>query len=406
MKQIILFISLLYFTVGFAQNPGNDPHWQLLWQDDFNFLNTDIWEVLNDFDHGGEDAIARTNNVSVSNGNLVLELKKESYLDHAYTTGNVNTNPANPTHFYNPQFGYIEARIKLPYGNGFWPSFWAWTNIPYEQEIDIFEMIPGGKSDCNPSIDQTNNVMTTNIHSVIGGNNTPDVCHTNTIQDYTQWHTYAIEWSPSRIIWYLDNDPVRYYQNSLITSKTALILAIGVRDKFVDPSTPFPAYMYVDYVKVYKLHEDCNDFINSSNYDFSTYNNEEKNFIRIGEGGGNNSLSVGADITLRASQYIEINGDFSVPLGASFYADANKDCSTDMDIGCTETFNPCLYDFSNYDNSVKKIIDLGDNGCIINITSSNNDLLLEATDKITLNPGVTITPAIGKLINIEVVQCH
>jgi hypothetical protein len=174
-----------------------------------------------------------------------------------------------------------------------------------------------------------------------------------------------------------------------------------------DNTTPFPSDMLIDYVRVYELKEDCNDFINSTNYDFSTYNNVEKNFINIGQGGGNNSLSVGDNITIRASQYIEINGDFYVPVGASFYMDANKDCATDLGgTGCTQTFNPCIYDFSTYDNSVKKIIELGGSGCNVNITPVNNALLLEATDIIILKPGVVVTPVTGKSVDLNISTCH
>ena len=175
---------------------------------------------------------------------------------------------------------------------------------------------------------------------------------------------------------------------------------------WVTVTSSFPADMLIDSFKVYKLKEDCSDFINSTNYNFSTYNNVEKNFINIGQGGGSNSLSVGDNVILRASQYIDISGDFYVPVGASFYVDANKDCSTDLGIQCTQTFNPCMYNFSNYDNTVKQIIDLGDNGCIINIIPASNNISLEATDQIILKPSETITPIPGKSVDLKIVTCH
>ena len=379
MKKFIFFILLSEFSFG--QTPANDQHWQILWQDDFNSLNTTIWNIANNYDHFGEPQMYRTNNCFVSNGNLVLRCKAEPYQGHNYTSGWVETKNT-----FQVQYGYLESRIKLPYGNGLWPAFWTWTNNPNYQEIDIFEMVPGAIEYCHRNDSQefphTNNISTSNIHLQEPDGTCDDPYadgSVSIIQDYTQWHTYSIEWSPSRIIWYVDNYPVRYYQNSGITALTTVILNLAI-NPYVSVTSGFPADMLVDYVKVYELNSDCNDFINATNYDFSTYNNVEKNFIKIGQESGNNSLSNGQDVNLRASQFIEISGDFHVPVGASLYLDANKDCSTELELKCTQTFNPCAYDFSNYDNTVKKRIELGNNGCNITITPTTNDILSLLSD--------------------------
>jgi hypothetical protein len=164
--------------------------------------------------------------------------------------------------------------------------------------------------------------------------------------------------------------------------------------------------MRVDYVKLYELNKDCNDLINSSNYNFLSYNNVEKNFIKIGEGGGVNSVPVGQDVFLRASQYVDFAGDFSVSSGAGIYADANKQCSTDLGTNCTLDFNPCTYNFLSYDNSVKRDISLGYGGCNVTITPpASNDILLYATDAINLGPGVSIVPTSTNFVNIKVTTC-
>ena len=52
MKKVIIILNLLMlFFLDISQTPENDPHWQLVWVDNFNFLNTDIWLVKNHFDH-------------------------------------------------------------------------------------------------------------------------------------------------------------------------------------------------------------------------------------------------------------------------------------------------------------------------------------------------------------------
>ena len=378
--------------------------------------------VANNEGNGIDPQIYRAQNAYILNGNLILEMKNEPYLGYFYTSGGVETNP-----LYYLNSGYFESRIKLPYGNGFWPTFWTQVGAePWSyEEIDIFEMVPGEEEYCHRDNDEhilnTLNTMTSNVHThppcfLCDGINCEDnpLCNCDDpysngsislIQDYTQWHTYGIEWSPSRIIWYVDDYPVRYYQNSQIVSFTRIILNFALKPGFAAYGS-LPALMYVDYVKVYELKKACNDFIDATNYDFSTYNNVEKNYIKIGEGGGNNYLSVGDDVTIRASQFVDIYGDFYVPLGASFYMDASKDCTIDLGRECSLEFNPCSYDFSNYDNSVKKIIELGGNACSMNITPMNNDVVLQATDQIILKPGVTITPTPGKSIELKIISCQ
>ncbi len=81
--------------------------------------------------------------------------------------------------------------------------------------------------------------------------------------------------------------------------------------------------MYVDYVKVYELDNDCNTNLNACNYNFSSHDNKVKKNITIGTGAYSNSLSNGDDIYMRASEGILINGDFTVPVGAQLYLDVN-----------------------------------------------------------------------------------
>jgi beta-glucanase (GH16 family) len=335
MKKTILLIPLLYCLWTFGQTPSNDPHWQLIWQDEFNTLNTNIWEVANNFDHYGEPQVYKTNNTSVLNGNLVIKVKKEAYScpagsinqwecvrqyntgqQYSYTSGWVETKQA-----YNTQYGYIESRIKLPYGYGFWPAFWTFVGSGVSgsnaAEIDIFEMLGGGQFG-------SPNIMTTNLHTEY-----PDIVNkfqslTPTGFNYTTYHTYGIEWSPSKIIWYVDGSPVRLFPNHGIIDPVRIILNLAIQPDYLpNSSTPFPSDMLVDYVKVYDLKKDCSNDLNVCNYNFGTYDNKVKKSITIGNGSCTNSLNVGQNIFLRASEGVLINGDFTVPIGSELYIDVN-----------------------------------------------------------------------------------
>lgn len=407
---------------SYSQTPSNDPHWQLSWEDNFDYFDSNRWIKAQYCDHA-EPQLYLPQNVFTANGKLIIKIENTqvncppnpqltSWICGTCNVGNHNYSSGWIETMQLVQYGFLEARIKIPDGVGLFPAFWTWTGSPSYQEIDILEMTPGLEEYCHRNNSQkfmhSNLVSTSNIHYEQPNglcddpNAFPSVSQIN---DYTQWHTYAIEWSPSRIIWYIDDYPVRYIMNQGITAPTSVILNLAVQAS-ANVLSSFPQEMWVEFVKLHELNSDCNDFINSTNYDFSTYNNVEKNYIKIGHGGGNNSLSVGEDFKLRASQFIEISGDFSVPVGASLYLDADKGCSIDLELKCSQTFNPCIYDFSSYDNTIKKIIDLGGNGCILTITPTTNDILLSAIDEISLKPGITITSVPGKSVPLKIISCN
>ncbi|HPX76758.1 MAG TPA: glycoside hydrolase family 16 protein [Bacteroidales bacterium] len=343
MKKAILLIPLLFGILTFGQTPVDDPHWELVWEDHFNNINPNIWLVQNNFDHYGLEVQVytdRLNNVFVSNDTLVIRVRNETYSCPAgslntwgcvkqyetgqpynYTSGWIETKQA-----YNIQYGYIEARVKLPYGYGFWPAFWTSigngvsgpSNVA---EIDIFEMLGGGADSL--SLYNTSSIMTTNYHLVYPSYNLLKA-HIPISFDYTQWHTYAIEWSPSKIIWYLDGYPIRLIPNPGIVDPIKIILNFAIRPDYLPNQTsPFPSDMLIDFVKVYKLRNDCNTVLNACNYNFGMHDNKVKRSITIGNNSCVNSLGVGQSVFLRASEGVLINGDFTVPIGAELYIDVN-----------------------------------------------------------------------------------
>ncbi len=308
MKKILLTFNFLWVIVGYSQLPSNDPHWGVpIWQDEFDFFDANKWSKGDHCDHGGEPQLYIPENVWVENGNLVLKIDNNSAecpenqqgtLDcggcvqgvHLFTSGWAESYP-----YFKFKYGCIEAQIKFPGDFGLWPAFWLdnadWPN-ENNSEVDICEYI----SDWwwNPifrNYDNYNHITTTDVHLYVPGEQ-DRVSPIWLSSPINEWHKYAIEWSPSRIIWYIDGFPVRSLPNPGVIQNDRIIFNVALlRKENLEPDdeyVTFPAYMYVNYVRVYKLNEDCNDFINTTNYNFSTYNNVEKNFINIGEGGGNN----------------------------------------------------------------------------------------------------------------------
>jgi beta-glucanase (GH16 family) len=106
------------------------------------------------------------------------------------------------------QYGFIEARIKMPAGSGNHPAFWMLgDNInqvgwPYSGEMDITEI---------HSNEPTITTSATHYSTV----NSPNTCCTNHqykvaalgvgADTSAGYHTYAVAWMPNSISYYVDN---------------------------------------------------------------------------------------------------------------------------------------------------------------------------------------------------------
>ena len=106
------------------------------------------------------------------------------------------------------QYGFIEARIKMPAGSGNHPAFWMLgDNInqvgwPYSGEMDITEI-------------HSNEPMTTTSATHYSTVNSPNTCCANHqykvaalgvgADTSAGYHTYAVAWMPNSISYYVDN---------------------------------------------------------------------------------------------------------------------------------------------------------------------------------------------------------
>jgi beta-glucanase (GH16 family) len=137
-------------------------------------------------------------------------------------------------------YGYLEMRAKIPAGQGLWPAFWMHLNDDDQSgEIDIFEFLGH-----EPNI----------IHMAY---------HFPELQqfwfngpDYSQdYHTYAVDWQPDHIIWYIDGVERARATNAIPNEPMYIIVNLavgGLWPRNPDQSTRFPAYYDVDYIRVYQ----------------------------------------------------------------------------------------------------------------------------------------------------------
>ena len=206
--------------------------------------------------------------VTVSDGSLVITATKRAMgNDRSYSSGRILTRDIASW-----KYGYFEARMKTPTGNGMWPAFWM---LPQPTDKSSSNNVYGGWP-ANGEIDimeakgrQLNRVDTT-LHFGAAGNGHEYSTRSTTLSSNTdEWHTYAVDWTSDSISWYIDGQKVHTVTKNIWWSQDRgnkgqsmpfdqpfyiiFNLAVGGQyDGGVRPDDSFTsAAMYVDYVRVY-----------------------------------------------------------------------------------------------------------------------------------------------------------
>lgn len=241
-----------------ADAANKKKKWALKFRDEFsgNALNGAKWNPQrDDWIKGGnpyndrEGAWYSAANSTVSGGSLVQTVKQEVagdlvYSDHLfkYTTGMVNTD-----HRFAFQYGYVEARVKVPSCRGCWPVFWTLPESnTWPPEVDMFEYIDTAASERRPFVAshwQDANGPQSELYYYT------QPCGTAT--DYTEsWHTYGFLWTGDKIQPYLDGVPGPVMTGAAVPHVPMyLIMALSTVDALA------PAHgskMLTDYVRVWQ----------------------------------------------------------------------------------------------------------------------------------------------------------
>jgi len=124
----------------------------LVWSDEFDGaqLDPELWffETGDGSDQGipgwgnNELEYYLPDNAQVANGMLTITAREESIAQYNYSSARINTRDR-----FAFKYGRVEARMRLPAGQGLWPAFWmlpqdsvygAWAA---SGEIDIMEAV-------------------------------------------------------------------------------------------------------------------------------------------------------------------------------------------------------------------------------------------------------------------------
>ncbi|MEU5646580.1 discoidin domain-containing protein [Streptomyces milbemycinicus] len=143
-------------------------------------------------------------NIRTEGGNLILRAKYCKGCTQAgggtydFTSGRIDTNTK-----FDFTYGRVSARMKLPVGDGFWPAFWLLgSNVddpavswPSSGETDIMENIGYA--------DWTSTALHGPGYSADGNIGARQVYPSGGRAD--QWHTYAVEWTPTTMRFHVDD---------------------------------------------------------------------------------------------------------------------------------------------------------------------------------------------------------
>ena len=142
-------------------------------------------------------------------------------------------------------YGYFEMIAEVPAGRGLWPAFWLLPKrLAWPPEIDVMEVLG----------DDTRHYWATS-HSVgASGRQIETQTRIDTMDLSSGAHAYGLLWTPQTINWFFDGRCVAQMPTPADAHEPMyLLLNLAVGGTWAgppDPSTPFPATMYVHRVRV------------------------------------------------------------------------------------------------------------------------------------------------------------
>lgn len=249
MKKLLFLLVMLT-----ACSQSKEPDWKLVWSDEFNYSglpDKENWVNEVGFIRNHElqyYTSQRIENSVVHGGNLLIIGRKEPLDSAEYTSASLTTDGRHSW-----TYGKIDARMKLPKGQGIWPAFWMLGQNRYQVgwprcgEIDIMEHIN------NEDI----------LYGTLHWHNEKHVSSGGKIPcDVTKYHNYTVEWAEDSIKWFLDD--AKYHSVCIKDSIAStsefhkphyIILNLAIGGDWPnnpDEFTQFPDTVFVDYVRVFQ----------------------------------------------------------------------------------------------------------------------------------------------------------
>jgi beta-glucanase (GH16 family) len=284
--NIFLFLLLLLCVSGCTSNaaqaptqtppasptslptPTKDPNaWELVWSDEFEQPDgsppdPSKWNHQQGGAGWGNGELQHytdsLENSFIQDGMLVIRAKQEEMMGRNYTSARLNTLFKGDW-----TYGRFEIRARLPTTQGIWPAFWLlpsrgrYGSGAAGGEIDIMELVGSEPGRSYATLHFGNPAArSTGYHDLPAGETYSD-----------DFHTFALEWEPEEIRWYVDGNLYHSETKWFTTARKDaqhpapfdqdfhLLVNVAVGGHWPgspDKTSVFPQLMYVDYVRVYQ----------------------------------------------------------------------------------------------------------------------------------------------------------
>ncbi len=249
-------LSAALAVAALAPGPAHAAEWDkpgytLTFQDEFDGTTLDTSKWQRRFKWGeaviNSELQAYTDDqFEVASGilNIVGEEKTASY---AGMTMNYASGLLSSVH--HQIYGYFEARMKFPKGQGLWPAFWLLgeNGTTGVNEIDIHEFL---------GHDVDTMYMTVHWGESYGAGHESDSQEFSGPDFTADFHTFAVDWEPDSIIWYVDGVERHSHTGVGVPSVEMYMIAnLAIGGSWPgnpDGTTMFPANYAIDYIRAYQ----------------------------------------------------------------------------------------------------------------------------------------------------------
>jgi len=267
----LAFAMIVAVRLCAGQQPPDQKPYVLVWSDEFNGANGSAPDSSKwTFDLGGngwgnnelETYTNRPQNACIQDGKLVIQAREEPFigsdgLTRRYTSARLKTQG-----LFQQAYGRVEARIKIPYGQGLWPAFWmmgdnlTYVGWPQCGEIDIMENVGYEPSTVHGTVHGPEYSGAQGISALC------TLPHGRRFAD--DFHVFKLEWKPNTLRFYVDDQLYRTTTKADLPAGAIwvfdhpffIIINVAVGGDWPgspSTSTVFPQTMLVDYVRVYRL---------------------------------------------------------------------------------------------------------------------------------------------------------
>lgn len=251
--------------------------WTLTWSDEFNGPDGSApdpgkWTLARSGSGFGNNELEyytdRPANVHQEKGNLVLAARKEGYTGPDGVRRDYTSARLESAGHFKQKYGRFEARIKLPKGQGIWSAFWMLGD-----DVDSLSWPRCGEIDIMENVGYEPGKIHGTLHGPGYSGDSPLTgawTLPNQAKFSDDFHVFAVEWEPLAIRFYVDDilyetqtvDSIQAQKHWAFDHPFFLLLNVavgGIWPGSPDSTTPFPAIMLVDYVRVYRLDKEPED---------------------------------------------------------------------------------------------------------------------------------------------------